>query len=174
MPDFHAIINDWGGPLSACKFAVRILPQGSLIQRYNTFARDLTYMCEAAEYPGRGFMNVDIRYYGPNIKLPYQTAYEDITLTFICRNESPERQFFDDWQNAINPVNSFDFNYRDDYAAQIEVFQLDNELNSQYKFVLHSAYPVLINPQQLTWADDQFLRLGVTFTYSWWTRPGTT
>lgn len=173
MLDFKAISDDYGGPAKSCRFAVRINPQGRLIQQIaGGFTQDLVYLCEAAEYPGRGFLNVDVRYYGPNIKLPYQPTYEDITLTFICRNASFERQFFDDWQVLINPPNTFDFNYRDDYRAQIEIFHLDEENNPQYYFTLLDAYPVLVNPQQLTWGDDQFLRLGVTFSYSWWVRPG--
>lgn len=173
MIDFKALSDAYGGPAKSCRFAVRINPQGRLIQQIaGGFTQDLVYLTEAAEYPGRGFLNVDVRYYGPNLKLPYQPTYEDITLTFICRNASFERQFFDDWQVLINPPNTFDFNYRDDYRAQIEIFHLDEENVPQYYFTLLDAYPVLVNPQQLTWADDQFLRLGVTFSYSWWVRPG--
>lgn len=173
MIDFKALSDSYGGPAKSCRFAVRINPQGNLIQQISGgFTQDLVYLCEAAEYPGRGFLNVDVRYYGPNIKLPYQPTYEDITLTFICRNSSFERQFFDDWQVLINPPNTFDFNYRDDYRSQIEIFHFDEENNPQYYFTLLDAYPVLVNPQQLTWGDDQFLRLGVTFSYSWWVRPG--
>lgn len=173
MPDFKSLSDAYGGLAKACRFAVRIIPQGRFIQQISGyFANQLIYLCEAAEYPGRGFNNIDVRYYGPNLKLPYQSLYEDTTLTFICRNGSMERKFFDDWQTVINPVDTFDFSYRDDYRSQIEIFQFDDANNPRYYFTLHNAYPVLINPQQLTWADDQFLRLGVTFTYSWWTRPG--
>lgn len=170
--NFRAIVDKYKGPARSCRFIARILPVGQFLTGYGGFMQDLSYLCEAAEYPGRGFQNVDVRYYGPNQKLPFLSSYEDITMTFICRNGSREREFFDDWQTIINPVNTFDFNYRDDYAAQIEIFQLDDQAVGQYKFVLHNAYPVIVNPQPLTWADDQFLRLGVTFTYSWWTRPG--
>ena len=173
MPDFKALSDAYGGLAKACRFAVRIIPQGTYVQQIaGYFPNELVYLCEAAEYPGRGFNNIDVRYYGPNLKLPYQTLYEDMTLTFLCRNGSRERTFFDDWQTLINPVDTFDFTYRDEYRSQIEIYQFDENNEAQYYFVLHNAYPILVNPQQLTWADDQFLRLGVTFTYSWWTRPG--
>jgi len=139
---------------------------------------DLIYLCEVAEFPGRGFQNVDLRYYGPSFKMPFQTSYEDINLTFLCRSNSIERQLFDDWMDLINPVNTFDFNYRDDYACQIDIFQYSEydkkggygSSDVEYMFSLKDAWPVLVNPQQVTWADDQFLRLGVTFTYTKWTR----
>jgi hypothetical protein len=28
-----------------------------------------------------------------------------------------------------------------------------------------------VNPQQVTWADDNFQRITVSFTYTKWTRP---
>jgi hypothetical protein len=171
--DFKALSDQFGGLAKSCRFAVRIAPQGSLIQQISGgFQNDLMYLCEAAEYPGRGFLNVDLRYYGPNFKLPYQSQYEDITLTFLCRNDSIERLFFDNWQTIINPPDTFNFSYRNDYRAQIDIFHMDDAGDAQYHFSLLDAFPVLVNPQALTWADDQFLRLGVTFTYTSWTRPG--
>jgi hypothetical protein len=140
----------------------------------------LVYLCEVAEFPGRGFINIDnLRYYGPSFKMPVQSSYEDITLTFLCRSQGLERQFFDDWMDMINPVTNFNFAYRDDYACQIDIFQFseyatqaEDESDAVYLFSLQDAWPVLVNPQPVTWADDQFLRLGVTFTYYKWTRPG--
>jgi hypothetical protein len=173
MDVFKAVSDQFGGLAKSCRFVVRISPQGQLIKQYSGgFEEQLVYLCEAAEYPGRGFLNIDARYYGPNFKLPYQPTYEDITLTFMCRNDSIERLYFDNWMTIINPVNTFDFAYRDDYRSQIDIFHIDDIGEPQYHFSLLDAYPLLVNPQQLTWADDQFLRLGVTFTYSWWTRPG--
>lgn len=172
MLDFKAISDQYGGLAKSCKFAVRIVPSSFMMANYGDILPDLVYLCEAAEYPGRGFNSIDMKYYGPSFKLPFQSTYEDLTLTFLCRAESPERRFFDDWMNIINPNNTFDFNYRDDYSAEIQIFQYDDTNTVTYYFSLLDSFPVLVNPQQLTWADDQFLRLGVTFTYFKWVRPG--
>jgi len=181
MESFKVVSDAYGSLAKSCRFAVRILPTGlnnPLKQYYQTF-QDLVYLCEVAEFPGRGFQNVDLRYYGPSFKMPFQTSYEDINLTFLCRSQSPERELFDDWMDLINPVTTFDFNYRDDYACQIDIFQFseyDSEgygsSDVEYMFSLKDAWPVLVSPQQVTWADDQFLRLGVTFTYTKWMRGG--
>ena len=180
MNDFRAVSDDLGGLIKSSKFAVRINPIGEYILNYYEFARDLTYLCEIAELPGRGFMNLDIRYYGPNHKLPFQTTYEDTSMTFLCRSSSIERQFFDDWMLVINPINSFDFNYRDQYRSEITVYQFADysEFSDEdfpvasYYMTLHNAYPILLNPQPMTWADDQFQRLTVSFTYTHWSRMG--
>jgi hypothetical protein len=174
MRDFKAISDRLGGPAKSCRFIVRILPEGTVLRNIGSSGidRDLIYLCEAAEYPGRGFENASIRYYGPSFKMPFQSNYEDVNLTFICRNDSKERKFFDDWQASIHPNNSFNFNYRNSYSATIDIFQIDEFGESKYHFSLKQAFPLLVNAQPLTWSDDQFLRLGVSFTYTWWTRPG--
>ena len=179
---FRSVASDMGSFAKGCKFVVRITPIGDGLKRLssNRFIEDLSYLCETAEMPGRGFQNIDMRYYGPSFKMPFQSAYEDINLTFLCRAESYEREFFDNWMELINPTNTFDFAYRDDYRSNIDIFKISEhakigtlaESEATYNFTLLNAFPILINPQPVTWADDQFLRLGVTLTYHWWTRKG--
>lgn len=189
MNDFRAWNSVYGGLAKSARFAVRIMPaRYHYTMGYGDFLRQFTYLCEAAEMPGRGFVNADVRYYGPNQKLPVKSQYEDTTMTFLCRSESFERQFFDDWMESINPTNSFDFNYRADYETTVEIMQYAeyaaeeagpnqglSQTNSRYpketyRITLFNAYPVLINPQPMTWADDQMQRLAVTFTYHKWKR----
>lgn len=181
MESFKAVSDDYGSLAKSCRFAVRILPTGvnNPLKKYYDIFRDLIYLCEVAEFPGRGFESISYRYYGPEQKQPFQTRYEDLNLTFLCRSQSPERQLFDDWMDLIHPISSYDFNYKDDYACQIDIFQFSEydtiEFGSsdpEYVFSLKDAWPTLVSPQPVTWADDQFLRLGVTFTYSRWTRGG--
>lgn len=185
MDNFLTISQQNYGLAKSCRFAARIIPMGRFLSDYRDILSDLTYLCEATEFPGRGLQTVDVRYYGPTFKMPYLTAYEDITMTFLCRTESLEREFFDTWMTIINPMDTYDFNYKSDYCARIELFQYsdlpddsgtsDNPStnpSAKYHFSIEEAYPVLVSPQQVTWADDQFLRLSVTFTYRKWKRPG--
>lgn len=179
MLNFKSISHKLGGLAKSARFAARIIPSSSFLSYLTTgesILQDLTYLCESTEFPGRSFNNMDVRHYGPNHKVPYQSVYEDINMTFLCRAESMERKLFDDWMSYINPPNNFDFNYRDEYTCQIEIFQFTDETldgynpDPRYAFTLLNAYPILVNPQPVTWADEQFLRLGITFSYTWWTR----
>lgn len=176
LNNFRAIADRDGSLAKSTRFATRIRPIGDYIRSYIPFVEELTYLTEIAEIPGRGFMNIDVRYYGPNHKLPFQTQYEDMNMTFLCRNRSRERQFFDDWMLVINPVNSFDFNYRDSYRAEIDVYQMSDvgleEPIAEYWITMHNAYPLFVNPQPVTWGDEQFQRLVVSFTYTHWSRYG--
>lgn len=176
---FKSVIDRYGGLAKTARFAVRILPVGSLLAQLNTngIVQDLTYLTEIAEMPGKGFMNIDVRYYGPNHKLPFQSTYEDMTMTFLCRQNSYERQFFDNWMFIINPTTHFDFSYRDEYRCDIQIFQFDDIADDeedsplpQYKLTLKNAYPLLMNPQPMTWADQLFQRVIVNFTYTHWVR----
>ncbi len=184
-------MNEGKGPARSARFVVNIKPCPAIINngvgrfelgpdanqsRRTSVALakpvfgDLIYLCEVAEFPGRTFMNSDIRYYGPSVKFPFQTVYEDVNFTFLCRINSQERYLFDTWQEQINPISTFDFNYKKDYATEIDIFQLGENHDAKYAITLLEAYPIQISPQPVTWADDNFQRLAVTFTYSKWGR----
>lgn len=196
LQEHKAIINRQGGPAKANRFVARLNSIPTKIVRrgiYNNLIRDIPYLCEAAEFPGRGFMNVDVRYYGPNFKVPFQTTYEDLNLTFLVRDLFLERQMFDDWLELINPSNTYNFSYRKDYICNIDLFQMSEvEISSggsgdrpnrpststnqsksssvQYKFTFEEAWPILVNPMPVNWAEDNFHRLTVSFTYKRWHR----
>ena len=185
MDEVKAQSGRYGGLAKSAKFMVRMFPArpDSLLRGSGIFMQDLSYLCEAAEFPGRGFESLDIRYYGPNFKVPNKTNYEDLNLTFLCRDSFLERQLFDTWMELINPNATYNFSYRDSYTSKIELFQISDLAgfgadiatppNAQYKFTFEEAYPILLQPQPVTWADDNFHRLTVTFTFKkWWREDG--
>jgi hypothetical protein len=203
-PDLTTIQNyiselDKGqGPAKASRYAVQIfLPHGfaiSAVPPYDT--KPLSYLCEQAELPGRGFMHTAIRYYGPQFTAPLLSEYSDVAFTFLIRNDFKERELFDDWMDFINPINTYNFRYRKDYVALIEIFALTDFLapvkttpagpsdpdsepipvkappqyKPVYKFNLEDAWPVSVSSQPLLYADDNFHRLTVTFNYRRWYR----
>ena len=196
MADFYSAVNNLGGPAKQCRFAVRVLPVGTdnIINSlgYSGFMRDMVMICESADLPGRGFDFMEARYYGPSFNLPRNSKYATADLTFICRTESFERQLFDDWLEIINPSNIWDFNYPKQYYSMIQIFQFaeygqgsslspdqmampraqDNPMVPVYQWNLYQAWPVEVRPQPVTWADVDILKLTVTFSYRYWSRPG--
>lgn len=186
--DFRAKIDNLGAPAKQCRYYVRIRPAGvtnKLTQLgYNFLLQDLSYLCDATEFPGRSFDVMEARYYGPSISFPYNTKYsQEISMSFITRGEGYERQLFDDWLGLINPINNFNFEYAKNYYATIDVYQLSEAPRSggsgrptapkaTYMWSLQNAWPASVMPQQVTWADNDVLRLSVSFLYQFWTRPG--
>lgn len=186
MLDVNSALNSLGGPAKQCRFAVRITPTGAsnFLNQYNyaPFMRDLTLLCESTELPGRGFDISEVRYYGPTQNVPRNSKYADThDLRFICRQESFERQLFDDWLEIINPSNVFDFNYPEQYYCQIDIYQLAEyprqaaglatEPKAVYQWSLYKAWPMAVNPQPVTWGDQDILRLDVSFAFKYWYRP---
>ena len=164
-----------------CRFIVKINLQGLLLNlSYSASIQpDLIYAADAAEFPGRGFNVSEARYYGPRQLTPNNTIYGDgINISFICRSKSLERRLFDDWMDIINPITTFHFKYPKDYYADIDIFHYaeyaDGNNSSSpsllYGWKLLNAWPTLVTPQQVSWADSDILRLQVTFAYKRWVR----
>jgi len=177
MDQFTSASNLAGSFARGCRFVVAINPAEGLRSK---FPNDLHYMCEAAELPGRGFSVAEARYYGPNQMYPINTQYQPLNLVLLCRNDARERRFFDDWLDFINPLSNFRFRYPDEYYSTIDVFQYPDYgvgdtkkptpiASYQWRFL--KAWPMLINPQPVNWAEQDILRLQITFAYNYWTRP---
>jgi hypothetical protein len=134
-----------------------------------TLSRYLALQCEAAELPGRTILTQDAKVYGPTYKVPYQTQYNEITLTFLCTNEFWERKLFDRWLEAIMPSDTNNLRFPKDeatrYMTPIKVIQYDDFIKQIYAVELMDAYPIGISAQTLNWSDDNFHRLSVQFTY---------
>lgn len=177
MVDVLAAAGRLGGYARSCRFAVTIKPMNATSSRLPE--NDLIYMCDSAEFPGRGFGVTDVRYYGPSLSLPNNTEYQPASFSFLCRVNSRERQFFDDYMEIINPTNTFNFEYAQNYWSEIRIYQLGETPaipgrtapGVAYSWRLLKAWPILVSPQQVTWADSDVLRLQVSFSYKYWDRP---
>ena len=176
MQKFRSTLDNGGSAAKGCRFMVVVRPPQTL----KSFPTDLHYLCETAELPGRGFGVTQARYYGPLQMFPNNTEYQPLSLTFICRADSRERRFFDDWLDYINPVNTFNFEYPNNYYSEIDVYQYSEwgrgsqksyTPNITYSWKLHKAWPTLVNEQAVNWAEQDILRLQVTFAYKYWDRP---
>jgi len=135
----------------------------------STLSRYLALQCEAAELPGRTLMTQEAKVYGPTYKVPYQTQYNEMTLTFLCTNEFWERKLFDRWIEAIMPSDTNNLRYAKEedtrYMTPIKVIQYDDFIKQIYAVELVDAFPIGVSAQPLSWAEDGFHRLSVQFAY---------
>jgi hypothetical protein len=135
----------------------------------NIDSRTLSLRCENAALPGRTLATLDHRIYGPTEKYPYQSTYDDISLTFICDSNMIEKAAFDAWMEKINPSTGWNFEYKEKYATKITITQYDNGKNEVHKVHLIDAFPVAINQLDLDWSSDApYHKLTVTFAYHYW------
>ncbi len=132
-------------------------------------ARDLTLQCESAEFTGKTLQTADHKIYGPTFKVPYQTAYQEITLTFLCTNTFYERQLFEDWLQAIMPSATNNLRFPKEpgsgYVTDIFIYQYNEAGQRIMTMQLYEAFPISIGSQSLSWGEDGFHRLPVQFTF---------
>jgi hypothetical protein len=135
----------------------------------SSMSRNLALQCEAAELPGKTMTTADVKIYGPTFKVPYQTQYSDTSLTFLCTNEFYERKLFDRWMEAIHPTDTNNLRYpkgdKSRYLTNIKIIQYDDFVKQIYAVELIDAFPIGVAPQSLSWADDGFHRLSISFAY---------
>lgn len=177
--DFRSALGRDRDLAKASRFAVQI---GKISNLFN----DLIYMCETAELPGRALVLNDYRYYGPNFKMPHQSEYTEINFSFYVRDLMKEKELFDNWMAYINPKNSYNFRFRNEYSTDVYIYQysevatfvenpgrgnegsLQTKSIATYKTILRQAYPINVQPLPLSWAEDNIHRLQVTFAYTDW------
>jgi hypothetical protein len=132
-------------------------------------SRYLALQCENAELPGKTLQTADVKIYGPTFKVPYQTQYGDTNLTFLCTNQFYERKLFDRWMEAIMPSDTNNLRFPKGqttrYMTNIKIIQYDDFIKQIYAVELIDAFPIAVSPQTLSWADDNFHRLQITFAY---------
>jgi hypothetical protein len=139
-------------------------------------SRFLALQCESTELPGKTLQTADVKIYGPTFKVPYQTAYQEITFNFICTNEFFERKLFDRWLEAIMPTDtnnlrypSFGNTYSGEgdtrYMTTPKIIQYNELVKQIYAIELINAFPISIASQPLSWSDDGLHRLSVQFTF---------
>ena len=134
-------------------------------------SRYLALQCETAELPGKTLQTADVKVYGPTYKIPYQTQYQETTLTFLCTNDFYERKLFEKWLLAIMPSDTNNLRFANDYEnktrylTNITIMQYNESVKQVFAVELQDAFPIGMASQQLSWSDDNLHRLSVQFSY---------
>ena len=134
-----------------------------------SMSRYLALQCEAAELPGKSIITADAKIYGPGFKVPYQTQYNETSLTFLCTNEFFERKLFDKWLESIMPTDTNNLRFpkgkNSRYLTNIKVVQYDEFIRQIYAVELMDAFPIGVSAQPVSWGEEGFHRLTVQFAY---------
>jgi len=134
-----------------------------------SLSRYLGLQCESAELPGKTLITADAKVYGPTYKVPYQTQYNETTLTFVCTNDFYERKLFDRWLEAIMPSDTNNLRFAKGentrYMTNLQIIQYDDFVKQIYAVDLVDAFPIGVTSQPLSWAEDGFHRVSVQFAY---------
>jgi hypothetical protein len=160
------------------RFDVRFTPPSIIQETINKYGNKggpssfdnehLTMRIDMAELPGMTYVVSEHRANpGPMMKAPIGVAYTDLTLNFIVSASLVEKYFFDYWNYAIRDSSGL-FAYPQEMFTDIfvNVYAMNGQEIYGVKFM--DAWPIAVNPIQLSWQDSDNMRLSVTFAYTRW------
>ena len=142
----------------------------------------LMFRVNTAELPQRNVEAISYAEYGAPYKIGGGVNYVDTPISIICSPDLREREFFMRWQDLIggfhrNPdldadqrKNQFNIGYYDNYVAKkgITIYQLDQQGFKTYAVDLIDAYPIVVSPLSLSWANGsevQVMNVTIAFRY---------
>lgn len=181
---FLSTINKNNGLAKASRFDV-LITGGPLGLINSSNMEEMSFLCESAEIPGRSIITADAKTYGPTFKIPYQSQFPEITLTFLSTSELKERKFFENWMDQISFMSlsspgitrrTFNYNFPSTYYGNV-IIQNYREVGGPgdkspegpiFKTTLREAFPLSISAQPLSWMEDGFIRVSVQFTYRYY------
>ncbi|MEK9696009.1 MAG: hypothetical protein VW270_09600 [Candidatus Poseidoniales archaeon] len=136
---------------------------------------------DTIDLPGRSLATVEHKFtnYGPINKVPYGgQIYGDITMSIILSEDMREKEYFEVWQNEIvntgafdlgvvpqNALSKFNTKYFDNYLGVVTIRQYGSAGDLRSIYTLNEAYPLIINPISMSWAEDDVAKLSVTMAY---------
>lgn len=151
------------------RFDVMIPIPIALSPFYLSTSKNLNMRCEMTEMPGRTFGTTERKIgSSPIERFPYQSIYNDVSMTFIVDGDMKQKLFFDQWMEYINPTSTYNYNYKQNYASDISITQYDMQNKVTYRAVLIDAYPLVLNQLDLDWSNEGYHKLTVTFAYTKW------
>ena len=128
--------------------------------------RDLALLCESCSLPGLELTTLDYQTISFPIKLPNGYNAPDVEFTFLLTNDYYVRKMFDNWLNLIMPRETYKVAYRDTYATDVVIQQLNEKNVPVYGMRLENAFPVSQSSIELNnTSADALQRLTISFTY---------
>jgi hypothetical protein len=158
-------------PVPVNRYFARISRGASMNNNVET-DKIMSLRCESAELPGKSHATNNQLIYGPIRKIPYNSAFIDTTLTFMCSSDSmAEKRYFDEWQDEIQDPDSFDVAYYDDLIGTLSVKILNEKDVEIYSVDMIEAYPINVSSINVGWGqNNEYMKFSVTFSYRKWKR----
>lgn len=149
----------------------------------------ISLRCEAAQFPGVSLSTIDgppRLGYGAVEAIPYNTAFEDISLTFLVDAHTRIHKLFYDWVNtivnfqgsrgqkdweAVTNTNTraaaYEVGYKDKYRTDITIAVYDSDDKKIMTVDAYNAFPKLIPSIDLAWgSNDELMKMTVPFSFT--------
>jgi len=145
--------------LSPAQYIVQITPPDKVVgnPHYNDLKIDanLFLSVSSINLPTRSYATVEHAHWGPNIMVPYQEVYDQVTMMFYMSESMNERRFFDIWLDAVgsreyDSSSDGEYNnkmeYYNNFIGQCVLFPLSRDGRRLRKYKIHNLYPTQMSP----------------------------
>ena len=176
----------YGGPAKTNRYEVELpFISGAMSRLVNdeapngwedawTNAKNLSLFCRAANLPGRQILSQERIIMGNQEKIAYGYGAEDVSLTFMDRDDHPIRKYFQLWQEL-----AFDLsddrttyhkpNFANTYQKSVKIYQLDNNNKRKFGVELQRAYPTTLGGVTFSAAaESAVVEYNVELSYKKW------
>jgi hypothetical protein len=125
-------------------------------------------LCDSVSLPGINIATTPQRFYGEIRELPYEKAFDPVTMTFYVDSQMDVKTAFDKWMALIIDPFNRTIGYYEDYVRDIEI-RVENIDGSQPIMIkLFEAYPKTVGSIQLDSGNKDVMKLSVTWQYKYW------
>lgn len=128
--------------------------------------RDIAFLTESAQLPGRNLNTLDFSAEKETLKIPNGFIDDDVTMTFYLTNDYYMKDMMETWMSSIVDTENYSLGYKKNYQTDIVIQQLNSFDKNVYGIKLINAYPIAIGALALNnESENAFQRLQVTFAY---------
>ena len=177
IDNFMARVDGFGGPVKRNKFSVEVTPPTSM--RSSVTADTINFLAKSVSFPAKTLAGTEFRYAGKyQIKVPYETTYENVAITLLNTGQYSPRKFWNDWFNHIQNNNSKNMQYYDKFVGTVTISHyLDDEesidpTKAAHRVTLHNAWPITMNAIEMTWESAELMDFQVDINYTHFTASG--
>lgn len=191
IDDFKGVFNKRQGPALQNRFMIFMTPPrgslfnldrdaaitgaiGALKNGFNAQSllgfvndpRDISFLCESCQIPGRTVLTVDHTTTKQAVKIPYSFLNEDVQFTFILTGDYYIKKMFDKWISMAFDTQNYELQYRDQYTTNVKIMQLNKDNIPIYTVKLENAFPTSITSIALdNNAESTIQKVTINMTY---------
>jgi|TARA_B100000085_G_scaffold284540_1_gene317912 hypothetical protein len=185
IDSFKSIVGKRGGLAKANRFITIFTPPSQSLLNLNpidivgrvandTFnarslisdPRDIAFLCESTQMPGRNLNTLDFAAEKETLKIPNGFIDDDVTMTFLLTNDFYMKDMMEGWMSSIIDTENYVAGYKKNYQTDIVIQQLNNNDKNVYGIKLLNAYPINIAAIELNnTSEGTIQRVTVTFAY---------
>jgi len=186
--EFNSKINELGLAQSNLFVAKITVPDGDVTGQMAT--SDLQFLCRTADIPDFTVATTPFRPrgIGPAEQRPTTFDYGPLNLVFMVDSNFDVLKFYHRWMQKVvnydvtsggesvasNGTRPYEFGYKDEYAAVIDIKIYSNTLEDKfYEYRFDNAFPTTVGQITTAWENQaEVLLLPVTFAYDEMTVTG--